>query len=127
MTPLIPPIGLAGLFGISSARKRGLERFGPVRGRSRRSEVVTSDEQRMWKKERVKVSVTIQDLCYLTTTSAHAEPPTEKDRTEHSLALTRYRKMTEYDGDIIAPTVEKPTDRAWWKSATVYQGESERS
>lgn len=63
----------------------------------------------------------IQDSAYLTTISSRRAP----SRAEQNTAppLTCYRKMTEYDGDIIAPTVEKPTDRAWWKSATVYQGE----
>jgi hypothetical protein len=111
-----PLLGWAGLFGISSARKRGLE------PRSGRSEVVTSKKVRERERNKDHTGPLLLDHHI-----AHSRRAS--DRTEHSNTASPrlFITMTEYDGDIIAPTAEKPTDRAWWKSATVYQGESRRS
>ena len=50
----------------------------------------------------------------------------EAEATIKSLSLpycVSLDKFAAMNGSIVTPTVTKPSDRAWWKSASVYQSE----
>lgn len=50
----------------------------------------------------------------------------EAEATIKSLSLpycVSLDKFAAMNGSIVTPTVSKPSDRAWWKSASVYQSE----